>query len=105
MVPSTEECKRLAADLRLFLLAVMLRKMERNPGATIPPGSTCSTWEGRASTASATSAPSAPRLAASKAACRAAGVEDQLEKLDALQLFALARLAEYTAQYTYTRSA
>lgn len=38
MVPTSEELKERAADFRLFLLAVALRKLVRNPRLTIPPG-------------------------------------------------------------------
>ena len=38
IVPTSEELKQRAADFRLFLLAVTLRKLVRNPRATIPPG-------------------------------------------------------------------
>jgi len=38
MAPSVQELKESAADFRLFLLAVMLRILPRNPQVTIPPG-------------------------------------------------------------------
>jgi hypothetical protein len=38
MVPSSQELRDWAADFRLFLLAVMLRILVRNPRPTIPPG-------------------------------------------------------------------
>lgn len=103
VVPSTEECKRLAADLRLFLLAVMLRKMERKQGVTIPPGQYLFNLgkEGKHSLGNERSfrtegLPPARRVVVQQA------VEEQLAELNALQLFALSRLAEYTAQHTYT---
>ncbi|HZW12156.1 MAG TPA: tubulin-like doman-containing protein [Noviherbaspirillum sp.] len=38
MVPTSDELKLRAEDFRLYLLAVALRKLVRNPRATIPPG-------------------------------------------------------------------
>ena len=38
MVPSSDELRQRAADSRLFLLAVMLRKLNRSSRTTIPPG-------------------------------------------------------------------
>lgn len=38
LVPSSPELKERASDFRLFLLAVMLRVLTRNPQKTVPPG-------------------------------------------------------------------
>jgi len=103
MVPSTEELKSTAADFRLFLLATMLRKLVRSNDRVIPPGQYRFDF-GRGDWRDFGNERSFRRDGLQPAAYRLkleTTVNETLDELSPLHLFALSRLAEYTARETY----
>lgn len=102
MVPSSEELKQHAYDFRLFLLAMMLRKLIRNPRKTIPPGQYQfdfggGDWRNFGNERRF-------RIHGLDADYRAqieGAVNGALDDLDAVQLAALSGLARYLQRETY----
>jgi hypothetical protein len=102
MVPSSEELKQNAYDFRLFLLAVMLRKLVRNPRKTIPPGQYQfdfgrGDWRDFGNERRF-------RIHGIDAEYRShieGAVNTAMDQLDAVQLAALAGLARYLQRETY----
>ncbi|MDR3641987.1 MAG: tubulin-like doman-containing protein [Humidesulfovibrio sp.] len=103
MVPTPLELKHAATDIRLFLLAVMLRKLVRNHRKTTPPGLYQldfgrGDWKnlGNERSFRLDGLPSEFRPHVENA------VNKALDELDPLQLQALAHLAEYFQRETYS---
>lgn len=102
MVPTPGELKQNAADIRLFLLGVMLRKLVRNPKSTTPPGLYelnfgRGDWKslGNERAFRLNGLPQEYRIQVENE------VNAALDEADALQLQALSLLAEYLQQETY----
>lgn len=101
--PTVEELRRLAGDFRLFLLAVLLRQLVRKLGQDIPPGLYRFNF-GLGDMRSLGNERIFRRygLPTDYRSTVQAAVDELLQGLSPLQLFALSRLADYTARETYT---
>lgn len=104
MVPTTEELRSMASDFRLFLLATMLRKLVRSTDKVIIPSGQYRFDFGRGDWRDFGNERSFRRDGLQPPAYRSkleSTVNESLDEFSPLQLFALSRLAEYTARETY----